>query len=97
WRTRLMRLPIRLRTLRSLSYIPINGNSTGLLNCWTAMPIIYDRRLLYRARYRISTRQTMRITHISKKNERGVTILIVGITLLVLISMAALAIDVASL
>jgi hypothetical protein len=39
----------------------------------------------------------MRITDPSKKNERGVTILIVGITLLAMVAMAALAIDVASL
>jgi hypothetical protein len=39
----------------------------------------------------------MRFTPPSKRNERGVTILIVGMTLLVLIAMAALAIDVASL
>src|ERR1051325_11445938 len=39
----------------------------------------------------------MRIHHPSKKGERGVTILIVAMSLLVLITMAALAIDVASL
>jgi hypothetical protein len=39
----------------------------------------------------------MRFIAPHRKNERGVTILIVGITLLVLIAMAALAIDVASL
>ena len=39
----------------------------------------------------------MRITDPSRRNERGVTVLIVGITLLALIAMAALAIDVASL
>jgi hypothetical protein len=39
----------------------------------------------------------MRIHHPSKKHERGVTILIVAISLLVLVTMAALAIDIASL
>ncbi|HSS99451.1 MAG TPA: pilus assembly protein TadG-related protein, partial [Terriglobales bacterium] len=39
----------------------------------------------------------MKINHPSKKGERGVTILIVAMSLLVLVTMAALAIDVASL
>src|ERR1043165_431631 len=39
----------------------------------------------------------MRIHHPSKKGERGVTILIVAMSLLGLVTMAALAIDVASL
>src|ERR1041385_5251093 len=39
----------------------------------------------------------MRIHHPSKKGERGVTILIVAMSLLVLVTMAALAIDIASL
>ncbi len=39
----------------------------------------------------------MRFTYPANKDERGVTILIVGVTLLALVAMAALAIDVASL